>query len=127
MRGIIDTSVFIALEQGRPVDAAQLPEDAAVSVVTLVELEVGVHLAADATQRGFRARSLRDVADRFHVLPVDTVGRLSFAEIAAQARRAGRKAAPQDTWIAATARVHGVAVYTQDADFDHLDVHVARV
>jgi hypothetical protein len=30
----------------------------------------------------------------------------------------------QDTWIAATALVHAVPVYTQDGDFDELAVHV---
>jgi predicted nucleic acid-binding protein len=33
----------------------------------------------------------------------------------------------QDTWIAATARTHAVAVYTQDSDVDELAVDVERV
>jgi predicted nucleic acid-binding protein len=33
----------------------------------------------------------------------------------------------QDAWIAATARAYGAAVYTQDDDFDGLDVEVVRV
>jgi predicted nucleic acid-binding protein len=33
----------------------------------------------------------------------------------------------QDTWIAATARAHAVAVYTQDGDFDDLAIDVVRV
>jgi predicted nucleic acid-binding protein len=33
----------------------------------------------------------------------------------------------QDTWIAATAVASGVAVYTQDGDFDELSVEVVRV
>jgi predicted nucleic acid-binding protein len=32
-----------------------------------------------------------------------------------------------DTWIAATARAHGVAVYSQDSDFEDLPVDVVRV
>jgi predicted nucleic acid-binding protein len=33
----------------------------------------------------------------------------------------------QDAWIAATAQAHGVAVYTQDTDFDELPVDVVQV
>jgi predicted nuclease of predicted toxin-antitoxin system len=33
----------------------------------------------------------------------------------------------QDSRIAVTARAHGVAVYSQDADFDELAVGVVRV
>ena len=33
----------------------------------------------------------------------------------------------QDTWIAATARAHAAAVYTQDHDFDDLAIDVEFV
>jgi predicted nucleic acid-binding protein len=51
----------------------------------------------------------------------------AFAELVATARRAGRRPRIQDTWIAATARAAGVAVYTQDGGFDELAVDVVRV
>ncbi len=51
----------------------------------------------------------------------------AFAELVASARRAGHRPKVQDTWIAATARAHAVAVYTQDADLDDLAVEVVRV
>jgi predicted nuclease of predicted toxin-antitoxin system len=59
-----------------------VPDEAAISVVTLAELEPGF---------------------------------------------AWRRPKVQDTWIAATARAHDAAVYTQDSDFDHLAVDVVRV
>jgi predicted nucleic acid-binding protein len=40
-----------------------------------------------------------------------------FARVAAQELEAGRKLRRHDTWIAATALRHGVAVVTQDNDF----------
>jgi predicted nucleic acid-binding protein len=43
------------------------------------------------------------------------------------ARRAGARSRVQDTWIAATARAHDVAVYTQDTGFDQLAVDEIRV
>lgn len=97
MRGVLHTSVFIADEQGRALRTDLLPDDGAVCVVTLAELELGVHLA-------------------------------DSAEIRASARREGRRPKVQDTSIAAAARAHGAAVYTQDGDFDDLPgVEVVRV
>ena len=63
-RAILDTSIFIAVEQGRPLPR-ELPDEVGVTVVTLAELE---------------------------------------------------------TWIAATALVHGADVWTQDADFTNFGV-----
>jgi predicted nucleic acid-binding protein len=60
-------------------------------------------------------------------LPVDAFVASAFAELVAKARRAGRRPKLQDTWIAATARAHAVPVYTQDKDFDELDVEAVRV
>jgi predicted nucleic acid-binding protein len=45
VRGLLDTSVFIAVEQGRPLASERLPDEAAISVITLAELELGVHRA----------------------------------------------------------------------------------
>jgi predicted nucleic acid-binding protein len=56
----------------------------------------------------------------YAALPIDESVASAFAELVATARRDGRRAKVQDTWIAATARVHDVAVYTQDDDFDGL-------
>ena len=127
MRGLLDTSVFIADEQARPLAAERLPEEAAISVVTLAELELGVHVAASDSVRGQRLRTLQAAQSTYVALPVDAVVASAFAELVATARRAGRRPKVQDTWIAATARAHAVAVYTQDSDFDELSVDVVRV
>lgn len=127
MRGVLDTSVFIADEQGRELDADRLPDEAAVSVVTLGELELGVHMAATAVVRGVRLRTLQAVRETYVALPVDEDVASAFAELVAIARRAGHRPKVQDAWIAATARAHGAAVYSQDADFDELAVDVVRV
>jgi predicted nucleic acid-binding protein len=44
---MLDTSVFVAREQGRT--AEELPPDAYISVVTLAELHVGILNAEDPT------------------------------------------------------------------------------
>jgi predicted nucleic acid-binding protein len=123
----LDTSVFIAGEQGRELAADRLPDDAAISVVTLAELELGVHMADSEAVLGRRLRTLQAMQTTFVALPIDEAVASAFAELVATARREGRRPRVQDAWIAATARTHGVAVYTQDSDFDDLAVEVVRV
>jgi predicted nucleic acid-binding protein len=96
-------------------------------VITLAELELGVHMATEEAVRGRRLRTLQAARSTYVALPVDEAVASAFAELAAIARRAGRRPKVQDTWIAATARAARVAVYTQDADFDELSVDVVRV
>jgi predicted nucleic acid-binding protein len=127
VRGLLDTSVFIADEGGRSLASEKLPDEAAISVVTLAELELGVHLTADEGTRAQRLRTLRAVQATYVAIPIDEAVASSFAELVAMARRTGQRPKVQDTWIAATARAHSVAVYTQDADFDGLAVEVVRV
>jgi predicted nucleic acid-binding protein len=127
VRGLLDTSVFIADEQMRPLASQQLPDQAAISVVTLAELELGVHLAASEAARGQRLRTLRAIQSTYVALPIDEAVATSFAELVASARRAGKRPKIQDAWIAATARAADVPVYTQDSDFDDLAVDVVRV
>lgn len=128
MRGILDTSVFIADEQNRQLAAASLPDEAAVSVVTLAELELGVHLAESSALRSRRLSTLRAVQTTYSALPVDELVASAFARIVAEARREGRRPTVQDAWIAATAAAHEVPVFTQDADFDDTPgIRVVRV
>lgn len=50
MSGILDTSVFVAREQERPL--RELPAEGRVSVVTLAELRIGVLVAPDSPVLG---------------------------------------------------------------------------
>jgi predicted nucleic acid-binding protein len=127
VRGLLDTSVFIAAEQGRTLDEERLPDEGAISVVTLAELGLGVHLAVDEEIRARRLETLGAVQANYLALPVDDAVAAAFAMLVAIARRSGRRPKVQDTWIAATARAHGVPVFTRDSDFDDLAVEVARV
>jgi hypothetical protein len=127
VRGVLDTSVFIAGEQGRALAVDRLPDEAAISVVTVAELELGVHLADGEEVRAPRLQTLRATRSTYVALPIDEEIASSFAELVAIARRSGRRLRVQDAWIAATARRHDVAVFSQDADFDGLPVDVVRV
>ena len=127
MRGLLDTSVFIAAEQGRDLASDRLPDEAAISIVTLAQLELGVHLATSERVLGRRLRTLRAIQATYVALRVDEPVASAFAELVAIARRAGKRPKVQDAWIAATARAHDVPVYTHDADFDDLAVGVVRL
>jgi predicted nucleic acid-binding protein len=125
---VLDTSVFIADGQGRALDSGRLPDEAAVSVMTLAELELGVHMAHDEDVRARRLATLQALHATYAALPVDEQVAGAFAELVAKARRANRRLKVQDAWIAATARAHQAALYTQDSDFDELPgVPVVRV
>ena len=125
-RGLLDTSVFIADESGRPLGA--LPRTAAISVVTIAELHLGVLIADDPAIRAQRLRTLASVEALFEPFPIDVDVARVFAEIVAEARRQGRRPKIMDTWIAATAVAHDLAVYTQDEDFGQIPrVRVVRV
>jgi predicted nucleic acid-binding protein len=96
--------------------------------VTAAELELGVLRAADPGTRATRLRTLSRVRAEYPLLVIDDETGSCFARIADSELRAGRKLRRHDTWIAATALRHRVAVVTQDADFgDFADVEVIRV
>jgi predicted nucleic acid-binding protein len=125
-RAIADTSVFVAMEAGR--ELGELPHELAVSVVTAAELELGILRAKDTDTRARRLATLAQVRATYPLLPVDAETASCFARIAAAELEAGRRIRRHDTWIAATALRHGVAVATQDADFSAFAaVDVVRV
>lgn len=113
---ILDTSIFVAIEQNRPL-ARTLPERVGVSVVTLAELELGVLMAKDSDARATRLNTLTRVREQTSGLPADDRVASAYARLAAAELHAGRKPRIHDTWIAATALTHGGEVWTQDEDF----------
>ena len=128
MKGVLDTSVFIAAEQDRALAADRLPDELAVSVVTVAELILCVHMAASDRIRGERLATLRSLQSTYAVLPIDDEVAGAFGLLVASARRAGRRPKVQDSWIAATAYAHQAAVCPQAGDSDEIpDIDVIRV
>jgi predicted nucleic acid-binding protein len=124
---ILDTSIFVALEQGRPLDRP-LPDRVSVSVVTLAELELGVLVARDPDTRALRLATLTRVREETAGLPADERVASAYARLAAGELETDRKPRVHDTWIAATALAHGAEVWTQDGDFTSFAaVDVVRV
>ncbi len=115
---LLDTSLFIAAEQRRPIGPPPAGE-ARISVATLTELGVGVRRAEEPRLRELRQATMAR-ALRFVALPYDEVVAERLADLLAAARSRGRRAGAMDAIIAATALAHGLTVWTQDDDFDVL-------
>jgi len=125
-RAIADTSIFIADETGRPLVAAALPDELAVSVITIGELRAGVLAATDVTTRDRRLRTLT-AALELDPIPIDTAVADHWATLRVLLRDRGLRMGVNDAWIAATALALGVPVLTQDDGFPALDeLHVLR-
>jgi predicted nucleic acid-binding protein len=115
---VVDTSVFIASESGRPVRDAPVDE-ALVSVVTLAELQAGVLAADDPSTRARRLLTLDSLSD-MAILPIDERAALEWARMRVLLASARRRVNVNDLWIAASASAAGLPVVTQDDDFDVL-------
>lgn len=116
MRGLADTSVFIARETGRPLDERTLPDELAVSVITIGELRAGVLVASDGETRARRLDTLTE-ALRLDPIPVDSAVAEAWARLRLRLRDAGLRMPLNDSWIAATAMALAVPVVTQDDDY----------
>lgn len=112
---LVDTSVFIAAEQGRPLGSP--PEgQARISVVTLSELLLGVHRAKGESLRQLREATVAR-ARSFVALAYDEPSAEQFASLVARMPEGRRRSMAMDALIAATAIAHDLAVWTADADF----------
>ena len=115
-RGLIDISVVIDLEQ---IDAAALPEELAVSAMTMAELAAGPHATADPAERARRQDRLQRAEATFEPLPVDGETARAYGRVYAAVTAAGRKARCRraiDLLIAATALATGLPLYTRNPD-----------
>jgi len=116
---VLDTSVFVAIEQGRPLRHQAIPESGAISIITKAELRAGILAAKDIATRDRRLSTLDAVAN-IVVLPVDEAVARAWAQMRAYLVVAERRVNVNDMWIAATAAAHEIPVLTQDGDFDAL-------
>lgn len=135
-RGLLDTNILILR---RWVEGTELPDEMAVSAITLAELSAGPHqVRTNAEQDAYeekaeRARRL-DVLQRtehefdpipFGVEAARAYGRLTAA-VVASGRPPRRRVA--DLMIAATAMAEGIPLFTTNpADFDGLQDLLAVV
>ena len=126
-RGLADTSIFIATETGRALDVSRLPDEIAISIITIGELRAGVLAAADVNIRDRRLSTLMRALE-LQPIPVDESVADAWARLRILLRDRGLRMPVNDSWIAATALALGVPIITQDADYLELaDLDVVRV
>lgn len=118
--GLLDTSIFIATESGRPLDQSLLPDEAFVSVVTIAELHVGVLAATDTQVRARRLATLESVSG-IEPLTVDAAAAAHWARLRVRLAEEGRRANINDLWIAAVAAANDLPIVTQDDDFASIE------
>lgn len=112
MTGLLDTSVLVGLEQRR-LSPDLLPAEASICVVTVEELWLGV-LRADPVVAARRRETYRRAVEGFVAMEIDVAVARMSALLRSEGRSRGRRYALADSLIGATARVHGLALYTQD-------------
>jgi predicted nucleic acid-binding protein len=120
--GLLDTSVIIDWDSREVADA--LPDESAISSITLAELTAGPRLASTSAESARRQSRLQQVEAMFNPIPFDVNAARSFGEVVTAVTDAGRSHRPRiaDLFIAATARANGLTLYTRNPlDFVGLD------
>jgi predicted nucleic acid-binding protein len=120
--GLLDTSVVVDWHD--PAVLAALPDQVAISAITVAELAAGPHLAATRGEAAKRQLRLQEVEASLEPIGFDSTAVRSYGLVVAAVVRAGRK--PQarfaDLLIAATAHAHGLDLYTRNGpDFAGLE------
>src|ERR1035437_877270 len=128
--GLLDTSVVI--DWGDPSVQRALPEEIAVSAITLAELAAGPILASTVTEQSIRQVRLQQTEATFEPIPFDAAAARSFGQIVAAVASTGRthRSRIADLLIAAIAHANGLELYTRNpGDFVGLEelIHVIAV
>lgn len=128
--GLLDTSVVIDWDDPSVQNA--LPEEIAVSAITLAELAAGPILASTVTEQSTRQARLQQTEATFEPIPFDAAAARSFGQIIAGVANTGRthRSRMADLLIAAIAHANGLELYTRNpGDFVGLEelIHVIAV
>jgi len=131
-RGLLDTNIMILRSRIAP---EELPDEMAISAVTLAELSAGPHEVRpdteqdayfEAAERARRLDILQRAEHEFDPIPFDTDAARAYGRVTAAVIATGRKPRGQavDLMIAATAIAAELPLYTTNPDdfagLDHL-------
>ena len=119
-QGVLDTSVVIDHDL---IDADQLPDESAITAVTLAELAAGPHATESKDERARRQDRLQWATATWDPLPFDAESARVYGRMFAAARAAGQssRARLADLLIASTAAASGLPLYTRNpSDFGAL-------
>jgi predicted nucleic acid-binding protein len=114
--GLLDTSVVIDWDD--PAVSAAVPDEAAISAITLAELTAGPHLASTGGERARRQARLQQAEATFDAIAFDAAAARSYGQVVAAVAEIGRshRRRVDDLLIAATAHANGLPLYTRNPD-----------
>ncbi len=115
VRGLLDTSVVVDLDL---LDAAQLPVEVAISVITLAELSAGPAATTDPAERARRQDRLQRTEAAFDPLPFDVDAARAYGRVHAAVVGRGRQPRGRlaDLLIAATAVAAHLPLFTRNVE-----------
>lgn len=113
--GVLDTSVYIDLDQLNPEDLPVRPE---LTAITMAELHQGVAMAKDNATRAVRTEKLGAAVADFEPMPFDGDAAARYGTLVALAIGAGRSPRPRriDLMVGAIAASRGLPLYTRNPD-----------
>jgi predicted nucleic acid-binding protein len=111
IHALLDTSIVIASADALTLESE---DTAAISVLTIGELQAGVRLAREPAVRALRQSRLNAVRAMFEPLLVDETIALHYGDLLAVARSQGRTSKATDLLILATASATGRTLLTLD-------------
>lgn len=123
MSYLLDTTLISELVKRTPnpgvIAWIQAQDEAALflSAITLGELQKGISKLADSARKvTLQSWLIHDLMPRFgkRILVVDTAVAIGWGTLQGEAEQQGQKVPAIDCLIAATARVHGLAVVTRN-------------
>lgn len=120
-RVLLDTSVVIKPPDG---DWLSIIDSAAVSAITIAELQYGVVTVNDPLERQLRRDRIHRIVAAFDVIPFGLATTETYGLLTSLVRAAGRNPRPRrlDLLIAATAVRHQLGLLTRNPDdFRHLE------
>jgi len=119
-RGVLDTSVVIDHDL---ISVEQLPDESAITSVTLAELAACPHATENPDERARRQDRLQWATATWDPLPFDEESARMYGRVFAATRAAGQssRARLADLLIASTAAANGLPLYTRNpSDFGAL-------
>jgi len=123
-QGLLDTNIMILR---RCVDPAELPDEMAISAITLAELSAGPHQVRpnheqdsydEQAERARRLDVLQRAEHEFDPIPFDAEAARIYGRVTAAVTAAGRRPRRRiaDLMIAATAIAQGLPLFTTNPD-----------
>jgi predicted nucleic acid-binding protein len=130
MSFLLDSNVLSEPTKPKPSERVlewlqQHEDDSFLSVITVGELQRGVHLYPLSKKRSVLEQWLEELLTSFEnrIVPIDRLVAEVWGKYYAAQQRAGRKPPSLDSWVAATALVHQFTIVSRNvADFPDVPI-----